>query len=143
MNLEDPYVQAPLRPQNLNRYSYVLNNPLSLVDPTGYNFQSGFGMWLWDDDRDLDDGCASCWHARAALDYLDRLFERDRRRGSGGGGSGGGSGMWVSQVQVSPSDNVARYVMGDEAGMPSSEPEAGIPKIFSNLNFQNRSDLTY
>jgi RHS repeat-associated protein len=32
----DPFVQAPHDPQNLNRYSYVLNNPQNLVDPDGY-----------------------------------------------------------------------------------------------------------
>ncbi|HTF84227.1 MAG TPA: RHS repeat-associated core domain-containing protein [Cellvibrio sp.] len=32
----DPVVQAPYNTQNYNRYSYVWNNPLSLVDPSGY-----------------------------------------------------------------------------------------------------------
>ena len=32
----DPYVQSPSDLQSYNRYSYVLNNPLSLTDPTGY-----------------------------------------------------------------------------------------------------------
>jgi RHS repeat-associated protein len=32
----DPYVQEPNNPQNLNRYSYVLNNPQSLVDLSGH-----------------------------------------------------------------------------------------------------------
>jgi len=32
----DPIVQAPKNSQNLNRYSYVLNNPLSYTDPSGY-----------------------------------------------------------------------------------------------------------
>ncbi|PVX28408.1 RHS repeat-associated core domain-containing protein [Sphingomonas pokkalii] len=32
----DPYVQAPEFSQSYNRYSYVLNNPLVLTDPTGY-----------------------------------------------------------------------------------------------------------
>ncbi|WP_250655568.1 RHS repeat-associated core domain-containing protein [Alkalimarinus coralli] len=32
----DPYVQAPYSSQSYNRYSYVWNNPLSAVDPSGY-----------------------------------------------------------------------------------------------------------
>ena len=31
----DPYVQAPENPQNYNRYSYCLNNPLKYTDPSG------------------------------------------------------------------------------------------------------------
>jgi len=34
----DPHIQSPLNSQSVNRYSYVLNNPLSLNDPTGYFF---------------------------------------------------------------------------------------------------------
>lgn len=29
-------MQSPANPQTLNRYSYVLNNPLKYVDPTGH-----------------------------------------------------------------------------------------------------------
>jgi RHS repeat-associated protein len=33
----DKIVPQPFNPQALNRYSYVLNNPLRYTDPTGYN----------------------------------------------------------------------------------------------------------
>ena len=36
----DPFVQAPDFTQSLNRYTYCLNNPLSLTDPTGYSWFS-------------------------------------------------------------------------------------------------------
>ena len=32
----DPIVQAPKNSQSLNRYTYVLNNPLSYTDPSGF-----------------------------------------------------------------------------------------------------------
>ena len=35
----DPFVQSPGNLQNFNRYSYVLNNPLSYTDPSGYFFK--------------------------------------------------------------------------------------------------------
>ena len=34
----DPFVQAPTNPQNFNRYSYCLNNPLKYTDPDGEFF---------------------------------------------------------------------------------------------------------
>lgn len=36
----DPVVQAPSNLQNYNAYSYVLNNPLSYTDPSGYFFKA-------------------------------------------------------------------------------------------------------
>lgn len=34
----DPFIQNPYNLQNLNRFSYVVNRPLKLVDPSGYFF---------------------------------------------------------------------------------------------------------
>jgi len=36
----DPIIQAPNNSQSLNRYSYVINNPLSLTDPSGFSFSA-------------------------------------------------------------------------------------------------------
>jgi RHS repeat-associated protein len=38
----DPFVQEPNNLQSLNRYSYVMNNPLSYTDPSGYFFKKVF-----------------------------------------------------------------------------------------------------
>ena len=36
----DPQIQAPMDTQSYNRYTYVRNNPLALVDPSGYGWLS-------------------------------------------------------------------------------------------------------
>ncbi len=42
----DPFVQSPTNSQSLNRYSYVLNNPLSYTDPSGYFFSRLWKKWV-------------------------------------------------------------------------------------------------
>jgi RHS repeat-associated protein len=48
----DSIVPEPGNPQSLNRYSYVLNNPLRYTDPTGY---------CAGDPNDPDNPDAGCW----------------------------------------------------------------------------------
>jgi RHS repeat-associated protein len=43
----DPIVQAPAMSQSYNRYSYVMNGPLSLTDPSGFSWWTDFrDDWL-------------------------------------------------------------------------------------------------
>jgi RHS repeat-associated protein len=41
----DPYVQTPADTQGLNRYSYALNGPLGLTDPSGYFLKRFVKRW--------------------------------------------------------------------------------------------------
>ena len=45
----DPLIQDPTNGQNYNRYSYVLNNPTNLTDPTGFAF--GCAQQIYCDNR--------------------------------------------------------------------------------------------
>jgi hypothetical protein len=40
----DNHIQDPFNTQNFNRYGYVLNNPLSLTDPSGEFFETVFAI---------------------------------------------------------------------------------------------------
>ncbi|MBI3774723.1 MAG: hypothetical protein HY273_04080, partial [Gammaproteobacteria bacterium] len=43
----DPSIQAPNNLQSYNRYSYVMNNPLSMSDPSGYSWLSKKWKKAW------------------------------------------------------------------------------------------------
>ena len=87
----DPYVQNPMLPQNFNRYSYCLNNPINYTDPTGElfgidNFIIGFwtGLFKGGLDRAFSEGWKSmknCYKIRLGLfksghsSFLKQVFE--------------------------------------------------------------------
>lgn len=43
----DTIVPNPMDPQSLNRYSYVRNNPVNLIDPTGHEDCAPEDDWCW------------------------------------------------------------------------------------------------
>jgi RHS repeat-associated protein len=47
----DPYGVSPGLTQSFNRYAYVMNNPMSYIDPSGYDphwGEDGYGVCEWD-----------------------------------------------------------------------------------------------
>jgi len=49
----DPVVSEPGNPQSLNRFAYVLGNPLRYVDPTGHFSPEQLAEWFGENWRDL------------------------------------------------------------------------------------------
>ncbi|MCU7371031.1 hypothetical protein PEC18_09155 [Paucibacter sp. O1-1] len=56
----DPFIQFPENSQSLNPYSYILNNPLSGTDPTGYAARRG-------PFANVEKGCAARRMAQTAI----------------------------------------------------------------------------
>jgi RHS repeat-associated protein len=66
----DPVLQAPGFTQSYNRYSYVVNNPLTLIDSSGYRYTwlddgGGAGVVIATAFNVLCEGCA--WQALVAI----------------------------------------------------------------------------
>jgi len=84
----DPLAGDILNPQSLNRYAYVLNNPMTLTDPLGLQHNDCSDPWYWASH-------ASCSGPPPCVAYGTEgciLPPFGFPRGGGGGGGGGGSG---------------------------------------------------
>ncbi len=75
----DSLVEAPYNPQTLNRYTYVRNNPLNRIDPTGNASWDGFwnGFWggmsaAWEATRNFASGFGMAFSRNAFYGSIDR-----------------------------------------------------------------------
>jgi RHS repeat-associated protein len=89
----DTIVSDLSNPQNLNRFSYVLNNPLRYTDPTGHDIQCT-----------LEDGC---WET---CDYNCTSNGGTTSGGtSGGSGNGGGDDLTVDMELSDQGEDLIKY----------------------------------
>lgn len=95
----DPYVQDPLNLQSLNRYSYVLNNPLAYTDPSGYwgRRQQGYlrlagaiAISVWTGGQSLVAAGAGAWGQASAIAFMGGFTAGAVQSGSGKGALAGG-----------------------------------------------------
>ena len=97
----DPFIPAPLFSQSHNRYSYVWNNPATLVDPTGFD-PDGF-------ETDTTCFLFFCWTNSSA---------GDGSVGGGTTGDGGGLPNGTSTPELAPGS-------GPAGGTPSASDASG------------------
>lgn len=68
----DPFIQAPENLQSYNRYAYVLNNPMTMSDPSGYWVQWAVAavaaVWA-STTTNKEDKQAATWIAAIAVGY--------------------------------------------------------------------------
>ena len=66
----DPFVQAPYHSPALNRYSYVWNNPVSLVDPSGFQVENiEIPQYCIIDKHEVATICAAPYMSTASSDF--------------------------------------------------------------------------
>jgi RHS repeat-associated protein len=85
----DSLIADLYNPQNLNRYSYTLNNPVRYTDPTGHRADCG-------DDCGEDDEDRTVPKPPAEVKGPDLGDAPSDAGGSGGGGGGGGEVVLVT-----------------------------------------------
>ena len=136
----DPHVTDPRLGQSYNRYSYVLNNPTNLVDPTGLDWWDfGSGAWISSDGGCLGQECSgSGVFTSSGIDFGYGGYSGANNGYKPTGGTGGSAvagGGYGSSVAASESHRQTSVPTGPaapgwtisgplgQAGLASSAPE--------------------
>ncbi|MDB4582941.1 FG-GAP-like repeat-containing protein [Draconibacterium sp.] len=135
----DPAVQNTFSTQNLNRYSYCLNNPLKYTDPTGWVMNPGFNEGVW---RMIEDA----WED-AQNTYDDMMYTYGGGVCTGSyslGYSGSGNTFWYS-VTVGEwyrnSKGNPTKIDGNSANFLTEFYSITLPSLSENLSKNNNGVL--
>lgn len=119
----DPFIQFPLNSQSLNPYSYILNNPLSGTDPTGYcSAQTGSHIKSCETvtaTATMSDGSTQSESISVRKGTFERLVQRVEKAGNGANMSS----TTVVGTQAEERDST------DQLGVASSRGNTGNPAL--------------
>ena len=103
----DPYVQSPDFTQSYNRYSYVWNNPLKYIDPTG---EKRYTYNWWTGQYEDENGDWASWNEVKAWMDDNNLFKGKNDFTGGSGSWGVGESYNPGYIYFNPSTGQIRYL---------------------------------
>jgi RHS repeat-associated protein len=134
----DPFIQFPLNSQSLNPYSYILNNPLSGTDPTGY--QSRGSICAIGTSGNAN-GCTSGAGPdipTGSGDKIDDGKKKPAREGGNGADNGGSSSSGSTSSAAQPSE----IKKDPDSGQPGTVDPNWRPQKLQLVNGTNLSTLS-
>jgi RHS repeat-associated protein len=131
----DPFIQFPLNSQSLNPYSYILNNPLSGTDPTGY--QSRGSICAIGTSGNAN-GCTSGAGADIPTGKGDKIDD-GKKKPAREGGNGADNGVSSSGARAASAAQPSDIKKKPDAGQPGTVDPNWRPQ---KLQLANGTDLS-
>jgi RHS repeat-associated protein len=110
----DPFVQSPFNGQSHNRYAYVLNDPLNLIDPSGFEGEG--------DGDDVPKAVGASPGMTACCVHRGGESESKKSGTKGAKGTGAAPGAYDAMLAQDTSLGINGSKSGNPAGSPTGDP---------------------